>query len=173
MPRHYAVQAAQTLNVDTAAPQYRHSFIIGSGIVNHHRIIRFERKPNRWNCWKRKWKNGEQKVWRWSVYVQKSSVSSIKKCVVVEGIGRWRMRREVVGWKALVCLCLGGWTRDLVLSPKLALLAMINICKPTGGDASVRDAKNWMGAWDSKTKNCPADSDQLLISDKWREVCVR
>ena len=47
------------------------------------------------------------------------------------------------------------------------------ICKPTGGDASVRDTKNWMGAWDSKTKNCPADSDQLLISDKRREVCVR
>ena len=46
MPRHYAVQAAQTLNVDTAAPQYRHSYIIGSGIVNHHRIIRFERQPN-------------------------------------------------------------------------------------------------------------------------------
>ena len=61
MPRHYAVQAAQTLNVDTAVPQYRHSYIIGSGIVNHHRIIRFECKPNRWNCWKRKRKNWRRK----------------------------------------------------------------------------------------------------------------
>ena len=39
------------------------------------------------------------------------------------------------------------------------------VCKPTGGDASVRDAKNWMGAWDSKAKNCPPDRDNLLISD--------
>ena len=46
-------------------------------------------------------------------------------------------------------------------------------CKPTGGDASVRDAKNWMGAWDSKAKNCPADSDHLLISDtEERSVCA-
>ena len=29
--RHYAVQAAQTLNVDTAVPQYRHSYIIYIG----------------------------------------------------------------------------------------------------------------------------------------------
>ena len=61
MPRHNAVQAAQTLNVDTAVPQYRHSYIIGSGIVNHHRIIRFECKPNRWNCWKRKGKKQRTK----------------------------------------------------------------------------------------------------------------
>ena len=57
----YAVQAAQTLNVDTAVPQYRHSYTIGSGIVNHHRIIRFECKPNRWNCWKRKGKKQRTK----------------------------------------------------------------------------------------------------------------
>ena len=56
---------------------------------------------------------------------------------------------------------------------RLSMDSYTYICKPTGGDASVRDAKNWMGAWDSKTKNCPADSDHLLISDtEERSVCA-
>ena len=107
------------------------------------------------------------------VYVYRKAASHpLKMC----SRGGDRKMRDGEGGSGLKSLSLSvpGWVNERSGPyPKLALLAMINICKPTGGDASVRDAKNWMGAWDSETKNCPADSDHLLISDtEERSVCA-